>query len=161
MTTITEKLSNGNEIAYQVTELGTYYHAQTNNRIVEVLELARINHKRIKVYYGDVETGRDWCEENDTVGYVGRSTGRIKIPLLVHNERSMGGGGILDNCIVKIKEANGGYMLYQADNYQAPNVAIKESSDIEGYTHETWVNGKLYGRHKSLKSAQLLKNKLS
>jgi hypothetical protein len=36
------------------------------------------------------------------MGTIGRSTGTIKIPLLINNSRSFGGPGLLDDCIIKI-----------------------------------------------------------
>ena len=94
----------------------TFYKANTNDEIVKVLEWARMDHVRITVDYGDVKTGRSWGEAYDITGYVGRSTGEIKTPLLIHNKRSLGGGGLLDDCILSIKYANkkqGGYIYGQ------------------------------------------------
>ena len=86
---------------YQVVN-GTSYHEDTPQRVVNILENLRHNGSRLRIHYGDTDTGRDWMDENDVTGYVGRSGGSIKIPLLIHNSRSSGGGGILDHCIVKI-----------------------------------------------------------
>lgn len=138
---------------------GTAYQKETPDEVIRVLENARKSGKKIKIYYGDKETGRDWLEEYDTVGTVGRSTGTYKIPLLIKTSRSTGGGGILDSSIVKIKDASSGVVLYKHPKYQQPTVEIVPS-DMEGYTHNTIVNGELRGRHKSLKSAQILKSKL-
>lgn len=84
----------------------TSYHFKTNNEVISVLENARLNHLRIEIDYGDIKTGKSWGEENDTIGYVGRSTGENKIPLLIKNNRSLGGGSLLDHCIIKIKFSN-------------------------------------------------------
>lgn len=81
---------------------GTYYHYETPESVINILESARFAGNRVRLFYGDTETGRDWNEENDIMGTIGRSTGEIKIPLLIHNSRSMGASGILDHCIVKI-----------------------------------------------------------
>jgi hypothetical protein len=100
---------------------GTAYHNDTPNHIVKILEWARTRNQkpRLRVYYGDVETGRDWEEEHEVIRYVGRSTGSIKIPLLVNNKNSHGGGGILDNCIVGIEYANRreGGVIYKHPKY--------------------------------------------
>lgn len=101
---------------------GTSYHKETPDKVVDILERARQNKTRIRVFYGSVEFGSDWLEENDTIGTVERSTGTIKVPLLVRNSRGIGGGSILDNCIVKItidKE-----VVYQVENYQEPDFEI-------------------------------------
>ena len=153
------------EIIYQLNEDGDNspiaYHLETKPEVIAALERARKNRQRIKIYFGDAETGKDWHGEHDTIGYVGLSRGyEARFPILVYNERSHGGGSILDHCIVKIKEAKGNYVLYQAKNYQAPVIDIVPS-DLPEYQYNTNINGELYGRHKSLKSAQICKAKLS
>lgn len=160
MTYTSERLSNGNVINYKITESGTAYHAETPMQVIAVLEKARMNRQRIKVYFGNTETGKDWNEEHDTIGYIGRSGGTIKIPLLVHNARSLGGGALLDHCIVKIKEAKGGLVLYQHPKYNTAKIEIVPS-DMPEYTHAITIDGQIYSRHKSEKSAKLLLNKLS
>jgi hypothetical protein len=62
--------------------------------------------------FGDTKDGRDWGEVHDTKGYIGRSTGSIKIPLLLNTVSSSGGGGLLDHCIVKIERKNRGEKCY-------------------------------------------------
>ncbi len=91
---------------------GTAYHKETPRAVVDALEHARANSYRIIVDYGDVKTGKSWGEVYDIAGYVGRSGGSIKIPLLVHNSRSLGGGGLLDHCILSIRTARGKKLLY-------------------------------------------------
>ena len=125
---------------------GTSYHEETNDKVVSVLENSRINRKRIRIFYGDVATGKDWNEENDTMGTVGRSMGTVKIPLLIHNSRSIGGGGILDHCIVKITQ--GKTVLYQHPNYNMKSMTIVTTPTKE-YTHHVDFDNV---RHASFKS---------
>jgi hypothetical protein len=165
MNTLTNKLSNGNEIIYQLIQDGENlpiaYHSETSKQLIQVLEYARKNKTRIKVYLGDPKTGKNWNEENDTMGYIGLIRGtNARFPILVNNARSFGGGSIMDNCIVKIRESKGKRVLYQCANFQASNVEIKEGSNVEGYTHEVFINNSLYSRHKSLISAERLKAKM-
>ena len=108
---------------YQVFE-GISFHTDTNQSVIKVLLGALKSRRsrkpqRLRVYYGDTKTGRDWEEIYDVSGYIGNSTGTIKIPLLVHNSRSLGGGGLLDNAIVKIRSANkrNGGVIYQHPKY--------------------------------------------
>jgi hypothetical protein len=107
-----EELGNGNIIHYKKTVSGTFYHEETSDEVVEVLERARENGTRLTLDYGDVKTGESWGEVYDINGYVGRSNGRIKIPLLIHNNRSMGGGSVLDHCIIGIYTSKGKRPLY-------------------------------------------------
>ena len=79
---------------------GTTYKNATPERVVELLEQCREDGRRIRVWYGDHDSGLSWGDEH--VGYVSRSMGPNKIPILCHNKRSFGGCGILDDCIVRI-----------------------------------------------------------
>lgn len=141
---------------------GISFDERTPDEVCRVLATASISGRtqRLKLYYGDTETGRDWHEEFDTTGYIGRSTGTYKIPLLIPKKNSIGGGAILDHCIVKIKDIRTGIVLYQHPKYQVPKVEITEG-DMKEYPYNTIVNGKTHGRHKSLRSAKIIKNKLS
>jgi hypothetical protein len=156
---ITTNVSAVDNKAYKVAESGTYYYPNTNDKVIEVLERCRIDKRRIQFFYGDVLTGRDWNEEHDTIGQVGRSTGPIKVPLLIPTSRSIGGGCILTDSILKIRDAKSKVVLYVADNYQLPVIDIIPS-DMEGYQFNTVINGTLHGRHKTLRSAKMLKSKL-
>lgn len=73
--------------------------------------------RRVRVFLGDVETGRDWNEENDVTGYIGCSMGPTRIPLLVNNARSLGGGALSTGAIVKLVDIATGRTLYQHPNY--------------------------------------------
>ena len=106
-------------IKYKVTPSGTAYHRDTPDSLVQILENLRNSRARVRIYLGDRNTGRDWEESSDVFGAVGRSTGRIKIPILVNNARSFGGGALLDNCIVKLEYANkkDGGVIWQHPKY--------------------------------------------
>jgi len=133
----------------------------TPKEVMDILINCRTFKTRLKFTYGDNETGRNWNEENDTTGYVGLSTGFNRVPLLIANSRSDGGGTILTDRIIRIQESNGGRVLYQASNFQAGTYEIVES-DLKdmGYTHNMLINGELYSRHKTLVSAERLVKKL-
>ena len=124
-------------IRYKVTPSGTAYHRETPDDLVEVLENLRNKGTRIRIYFGSQDTGLDWEEQYDVFGRIGRSTGRIKIPLLVSNSRSLGGGALLDDSIVKVEHANkrDGGVIWQhpkyfrsEDRYQATRSYYKQSS---------------------------------
>jgi hypothetical protein len=108
----------------------TWYHKDTPLPIIRVLEKCRNSSRgcRLHIYYGDMETGEAWIDPNycksesdirsaGAAGYIGRSTGSIKIPLEICNSRSYGGGALLDNCIIKIVTAQGKRVLYQHANF--------------------------------------------
>lgn len=81
---------------------GTTYNDATPFDVVKWLETSRERKQRIRLFYGNRKTGICWNDEFDTIGHVGRSTGTSKIPLLIKNSRSFGGGAILDHCIIRI-----------------------------------------------------------
>ena len=99
---------------------GTYYHKETPQEVINTLEYARLNKTRLVIDFGDAASGQSWNEKYDTRGTIGRSTGPIKVPLLIKTRRSTGGGAILDHCIVAIKQAGtDGVALYKHPNYHA------------------------------------------
>lgn len=103
---------NKNKIAYKEVN-GTSYHKETPDAVIIILEWSRETKTRITIDYGDIKTGKTWGEVYDIEGHVGRSTGEIKIPLLIKTSRSTGGGGILDHCIIGIYTAKGKKPLYK------------------------------------------------
>lgn len=107
--------SSGNE--YKVCN-GTHYHIDTPSAVIWALEDARKHDTRLTLDYGDIKTGKSWGEQYDMHGKIGRSTGEEKIPLLIHNSRSMGGGSILSHCIVSIKTSKGKHPLYTHKTYK-------------------------------------------
>lgn len=74
---------------------------------------------RIRIWYGDTDTGRAWQEEYDVLGYVGRSMGTQKVPLLIFSRRSIGGGAILTEKIVRIDWVKGAHALYKHPTFSS------------------------------------------
>ena len=103
---------------------GTSYKESTPDAVIAILERSRQSSKtlRLKLFYGDVKTGKAWLTEEDyklygvesagDVGYVGRSTGTHKVPLAIFSTYSKGGEAILDNCIVRIETSRKANVLY-------------------------------------------------
>ena len=117
---------------YNVME-NMWFNTNTPIKVMETLVDANKHYRRIRVFYGDVNTGKDWCETFDTIGYIGKSTGQIKIPLLVKNSNSCGGGAVLDGCIVKITIDK--HIVYRHPTYHL---------DVKVDGCDVYVNGELH-----------------
>lgn len=134
---------------------GVYYHHDCNEAVIKAIELARERDLKIRLFYGDTETGRDWLDENDVCGWIGCSTGPIRIPIIKEKHNDDGGPGILERRILRIiMRTPGGstYEAYRHPLYKPPVIEIttEKSSHAEaGYTHKAEVNGEIHARFKS------------
>lgn len=106
---------------------GTFYHDTTPPEIVSALDHAMKTKSRVRVFYGDRATGRDWLEENDVTGTVGRSTGQVPIALLLPSSRSSGGGAILTDSVVRL--VVGGREVYRHPAYHQPSIEVARGQD--------------------------------
>lgn len=104
---------------YKVVD-GTHFNPKTPDVVCNILNTYLDKEERIRVFYGDRETGRCWMDEYDTIGRIGRSMGPCKIPLLIKTRRSMGGAALLDDCIIRIQDR--GRVLYQHSKFNMPTV---------------------------------------
>lgn len=100
------------------------FDAGTNDAVKAKLASLHKTRDRVRIVYGDPVTGKDWLEEHDVMGRIGRSTGSTKVPLLIANERSMGGGALLTARILKIVLVDNKKVLYQHENYVEPKFGI-------------------------------------
>ena len=95
--------------------------------VIDILEACRKSKTRIKFRYGHTtgeNIGQDWGDSMDQCGYIGRSGGQYKVPIVLYNKRTHGGPSILDHKIIKIQTSRGGEVLYQHPMYRPhPEVA--------------------------------------
>lgn len=115
---------------------GTYYffkreeenhtevYEQVNEKLINVLERCRKNNTRIRVWYGS--NNKVWLDEYHVMGRIGRTNGRIKIPILINNKRSWGGTELLVHRIVRIDDIEEKKTIYKLDGYEMPKLEIKE-----------------------------------
>lgn len=155
---INEDISLQKQTQYTIVN-DTAYDVRTPAKVIDVLENARLLKRRVKIYLGDAETGRDWLEEFDTTGTIGRSTGNYKVPLLIKTVRSHGGSSILTHCILKIKDVASGRVLYQADNYKEPR--IEKLNGLEPYPFLVKVNGIVHAQCLTEEGANLYIRRIS
>ena len=122
---------------------GTFYHDDTPDEVIAILDRAMRARPRPRLRFFFGSEGRCWNEENDVLGMVGRSTGTQKIPLLVYNARSLGGGSILTDRIIRIDDAPG-HTIYEKPGYRFDTFVSIGIGFVYNETRE-----KLYARCKS------------
>jgi predicted outer membrane repeat protein len=98
---------------------GTSYNVKTPEFMVKILDRIYRQQIRVRFHWGNMQTGEDWGDVYDVSGRIGRSTGIYKVPLLIHNKGSTGGGAISTDSIVMIRYANkkDGGVIWKHPNY--------------------------------------------
>lgn len=124
--------------------------------ITDLLERLSTRDCRYRIHYGNTETGRDWMDEWEVEGYVRRSMGPSKVLLIVHNRRSMGGGAILIDRIVRIRHTTrGNGNLYLHPLYHTGFECVRNNPSNGTRLHwEAVVDGECYARFETEKGAK-------
>lgn len=151
MPIVEPRFRDGHTIRYRDVE-GTFFHAETPFEVVVSLRAAWRGKQRIRLFLGEPETGLDWNEESDVIGYLGRSMGPIKVPLLLKTCRSDGGPALLDHCIVKLTDV-GGHVFWQHPNYHCRTFSI-EPSDLPAFVAAVKRDGEIIARFKKSGQAE-------
>lgn len=90
---------------------GTYYSEKTPDDLILIMERHRIAGTRLIFHYGSKSPKEYWGDTE--TGRIGRSMGPCKVPLCIHNSRSMGGGALLlTGCILKIETSKGKNLIW-------------------------------------------------
>jgi hypothetical protein len=127
---------------------GTSYEAGTPPEISGIIDQEMDSNNRLRLFYGNTETGNDWNEEFHTIGYVSRSSGKVKVPILLPHADSKKGITILTTHIVKIIKINNSrrgsdVVLYQHPEYSPGR--IERSGNIvfrNGISHAKFLSPK-------------------
>ena len=133
-----------------------YFDNNTCDKVKTALTDCYNKQCRVRLWYGDTKTGVSWLEEYDVAGTVGRSRGQVKIPLLLKNTRSSGGGGILTNCIVRIDVISTRRTIYEHPLFYVPTLGVYPNLDDETkvpYPFIVLKNGTIQARFKTDKKA--------
>lgn len=104
--------------------------------------------KRVRLWLGNPKTGEVWNEEYDIVGRIGYSTGVDKVPLLINNNRSMGGGAILLDCVMHIVDTKTRRVLFSANNFVMPVYEVVQGYN-NNYPFAVYRDGKLIANFKT------------
>lgn len=104
----------------------TYFDPGTHPDAARVLEAARKRGRKLRLILGDTSTGEPWLEEHDVVGRIGRSTGSLKVPLLIEAGQC-GGSAILCACLLALIAWDSGDVLYRHAAYREAELDIRPS----------------------------------
>ncbi len=142
----------------------TIYDPNTPPELISILEKARVHKTRIRLFYGDPATGRDWNEENDVEGYLGRTMGPLHCPILLKTNASSGGGIILSACIVKVIATEGRRPLWQHPKYHSLPFTISNtlasSPPHADYPVEVLRAGEVHARFTTRQQAERFLKKI-
>jgi len=136
---------------YDVWDDGYTFGLDTPVSVKVALMNCKDSNHRVRFWYGDPKTGEAWLEESDVYGFVGFSTGRSKIPLILKNRHSLDGPGILDGCIVKLAVNN--RIAYEHPTYRLPKLTIVPSDRL-GYVAAVTDESGIVARFKTTDEAQ-------
>ena len=134
-----------------------YFNDETSDKIKECIEYCYKSKLRLRIWYGDTKTGVSWLDEYDTIGTIGRSTGKQKIPLLIKSSRSSGGGGILCHCIIRIDVISSRRTIYRHPLFNVPMLTVATNNDNDTKNKYPFIvskNNELQARFKSEKQAK-------
>lgn len=106
-----------------------------NEKLWKVLSSLIHSGRRVRIWYGDTETGRSWNVESEFTGTIGRSTGKIAIPLLIKNSRSYG-GALLDDFIIRIDDIEEKRTIYKSDNFHVEDMKVYEIFGDANYKYQ-------------------------
>jgi hypothetical protein len=142
--------SPGQTVRYRRLPSGTCYHADTPEIVVAILEACRQNRCEIRLFYGDTQNGQSWLDEHDVIGCVGRSTGTVKVPLLVPSG-DRGGPALLDHCIIRIDSPH--KVLYQHGQFHVGDITLVQGK-LKQLPWEVLINWTLQARFPAQREAK-------
>lgn len=142
------ELGNGN-IAYYVNfantdiEVGLYIKNEDrlevfdnlDAKLVSIILQYRNSKERLRLFYGDIHTGRSWNEEYNVTGSIGRTCGNFKVPVLLNNSRSYGGEAISIGSLIRIDEISTHQTLWQVPNFHVEKLYVKHTPVNKDYPY--------------------------
>jgi hypothetical protein len=138
--------------------MATVYGPNTAPEVKHALALAEETQQRIRLWYGNPETGESFEVEVDNIGYVSTNVwGLAEFPVLVHNSRTDIGVRIPTWAIVKATV--NGVMVYRHPQFSQPKYTVAADMVLIGEdihrqfkseaAAQRWVEW-MYGKRTSL-----------
>lgn len=122
--------------------------AKSLSDVNEHLERARATKRRVRIFYGDCKTGRDFLEWQETVGYVVRPDGKQGFYLKRRTDSDPGGEILVDQIVrlmVKAPGKNGPFEeVYRHPSYYIPSLQITSSRQAVFYNNTVSVTENPY-----------------
>jgi hypothetical protein len=144
MNTAAQETYISGKTLYRRSQSGFYFPDTCSAEQKNAIAYAHSARLRVRIFQGDTATGEAWADEWGVTGTIGRSTGPCKIPLLICNARSIGGGGLLSDCIVAMFNTRTGHAVYKHPSFN-PGVwnVIPATGDLRdaGYCEIATHNG--------------------
>ena len=141
-----------------------HFRNGTSLEVANVINEALKANRRLRFWFGDTETGKAWVEENDVIGYIGRSSGTVQIPLAVFSRRSFGGGALMTQAIVRIDDMCKRRTLYAHPTFSTGEIEVhkmfRDINDYDNgttYTHFLTIDRATHSRHTSFEQADRLR----
>lgn len=106
------------------------FKGYTKPEVQQAITKAHEDKTKIRIFYGDGDTGQAWCENYGVLGYVKPSRGLESIPLIVQSKRSKGGPMIVMELLVGIFNTDTGQPMYAHKNFETGIFTYKKVDNM-------------------------------
>lgn len=108
----------------------TWYSHGIDQKLIQVFERLRASGEEVRVWQGHVTTGRAWIELDhaDCIGRISRSSGSMKIPLLIGRD-GYDKGTLFDHSCLRIVRINDAKELWRHPLFHVPYLSIVPNDD--------------------------------
>lgn len=135
------------------------FHPDTPQEVRTVLLEAKKARLLVRIYYGNVDTGRDSLEEYGMQGHIGVTAGQKKVPLICPLNDSHGGDVLSDHQVIRIRDAKTGKDFYRHSNYHTPALTVRPTTSGDPampsvFTHAVEADGKFHAAFRSEREAE-------
>lgn len=118
------------------------YASNTPPRLVKLLERLRRSGRRVRIFYGDRETGLDVLKDKNTIGIISTTSSSEGRLILKYRKNSLKGIELQEDQIVKI--TLDGNPVFVHPNYHQPMFNVYDSYAQESSKHSSFVVETLY-----------------
>lgn len=110
---------------------GLWFHPATPEPLRNALSSARSCGRKVRLYYGDPDTGQCSLATTNNVGWIGRMSGAVlAYPMLLSSLDAKAGLRILDSGVVRVQDLDSaGMVIYEHPHYHLPEMSVSEMPD--------------------------------